>query len=249
MRDDDTIITPELLPEGVKAFFTTRNGGVSDPPFASMNVSMTVGDDEDAVRENRLRVDWKLPSRVKWLRQAHTSRVLRAGEVVADADVADGVCASENGSVCAVMTADCAPVLLCTADGLTIAAVHAGWRGLAAGVIANAITAMRADSQSPITAWIGPAISAQHYPVGAEVRAACLQNEEDEQHFQPIKDGENKNKFYADITGLARRRLLSSGVVEVSMSGECTCSQPRKFFSARRDGEKTGRMAAVIWRE
>ena len=248
---DNTIITPKWnAPAGVKAFFTTRNGGVSDPPFASMNVSMTVGDDEDAVRENRLRVDWKLPSRAKWLRQAHTSRVLRAGEVVPDADVADGVYASEKGAVCAVMTADCAPVLLYTEDGLTIAAVHAGWRGLASGIMENAVMAMREESSAPMRAFVGPCIRAQHYPVGAEVRAACVRDERDEKNFEPAGDDdkENKGKFYMNITMMVIRRLFTLGV-STGFSTACTYSEPRRFFSARRDGAKTGRMAAVIWRE
>ncbi len=259
-------------PAAVKAVFTTRNGGVSDSPFASLNFSLTVGDEEEAVRENRLRLAERLPAAPKFLRQAHSARVMRAETVITDADVADAAYTCKAATVCAVTVADCAPVLLCAADGTAVAAVHAGWRGIAAGVLENAVQALRAQTSAPLLAWIGPAIGARNYLVGEEVRAACCRSDADGDCFLLAGDGRGDGsvngggnsdgsddndgnrsgggkKYYADIAKLAELRLTVSGAEKITATNECTYADRRNYFSARRDGTKTGRMTAAIWRE
>ena len=239
-------------PSSVRALFCMRGGGVSVAPFASLNMSATCGDDINAVRENRRRLALHLPAAAKWLRQSHTAKILCAEDIKDDdSAMADGVYAAESKVICAITIADCVPVLLCTADGAAVSAVHCGWRGLAAGIIANAAAALCAISSAPLVAWIGPAICARHYPVGAEVRAACCQSKADEDCFINCGGGNDNggDKFYADMVSLARRRLLAAGAQSITESGECTCQNRRDYFSARRDGNKTGRMATVIWRQ
>ena len=231
-------------PKTVRALFSTRDGGVSDSPFSSFNLSAHAGDDESAVGENRMRLQALVPAPPKWMRQAHTARVIRAEEVAADAAVADASYTFAVGVVCAVTTADCLPVLFCTADGGGVAAAHAGWRGLAGGILENTAAALREENKNgKLLAWIGPAISAAHYEVGEEVRAALCKTKEDEDCFTSAG-----NKWRADLPKLAARRLRGLEV-ETTESGLCTYSDVRRFFSARRDGNRCGRMASLIWRE
>ena len=229
--------------------FTVRSGGVSDPPFHSFNLSVNVGDDRGAAYENRMRLAAALPAEPMWLYQAHGSRVLRADGIVRDVDVADAAYTTTAGVVCAVQTADCLPVLLFHEDGSGVGAAHAGWRGLAAGVLENTVSTMRAENASPLLACIGPAISARHYVVGEEVRAALANGgagQGDDDGFSPC--AEEAGKWHADLPAIAARRLLAAGVAEVTRLDVCTYAEREMLFSARRDGAKTGRQAAVIYR-
>lgn len=235
-------------PPSVRALFTRRGGGVSHPPFDSLNISANVGDDINAVRQNRCIAAAHLPAAARYLRQSHTARVLPAEEIKDDdAIIADGMWTTKKATICAVMVADCAPVLMATADGAAVAAVHAGWRGLAAGIIEAAAAKLRAASSAPaapapFVAWIGPAICAQHYPVGAEVKDAF--GAEYAGCFTDIG-----GRLCADIKAIAKRQLTTAGATSITICGECTYQNKQNYFSARRDGAKTGRMAAFIWRQ
>ena len=243
---------------GVQARFTTRTGGTSAAPFDSLNLSERVSDDAESVAENRRRVCEFLPSRPKWLRQVHGTKMVWAdrvgsdsnrvgpdsNRVGSDADLeADGAFTFSRGVVCAVTAADCLPVFLC-ARGSGVAVAHAGWRGLAGGILENAYAILRRESSAEIVARIGPGISAECYPVGDEVRTALRRDGADDDCFTPAGGG----KWRADLKGLAARRLLALGASRVLRDSECTFSCPSRYFSARRDGP-TGRMAALIWRE
>lgn len=226
----------------VRVLFTTRNGGAGAAPFDSLNLSSRVADDAKAVAENRRRVCAFLPSPPKWLRQVHGTRMVRADDA-ADGAEADGAFTFSRRVVCAVTTADCLPVFLC-AKNAGVAAAHAGWRGLAGGILENACAVLRRETDAEIVARIGPGVSAGRYPVGGEVRAALRRDAADDDCFAPAGDG----KWNADLKGLAARRLLALGVSRVFQDPECTYSRPARYFSARRDGV-TGRMAGLIWRE
>ncbi|MCC6207250.1 MAG: peptidoglycan editing factor PgeF [Gammaproteobacteria bacterium] len=236
-------ITPDWpAPAGVRALTSLRGGGVSRGPYAELNLALHVGDDPEAVRENRDRLlrSTGAPVEPCWLDQVHGATVIDADEwqpgVQADASVA-----RYPDLVCAVLTADCLPVLLCARDGGAVAAVHAGWRGLAAGVIETAA----GEIGSPCIAWLGPAIGPHAFEVGAEVRAAFIAVDADAAAaFCPSPAG----RWLADIYQLARRRLQMAGISEVYGGGECTWHDAARFYSYRRDGV-TGRMASLIWRE
>ena len=225
-----------------RALFTTRRGGVGVAPFDSLNLSTRAGDSEEAVLENRRRVESRLPSPPKWLRQVHGARVICADDAVSDSE-GDGAFTFSRGVVCAVLVADCLPVFLC-AKGEAVAVAHAGWRGLAGGILERAFAALRSRSDSEIVARIGPGISARRYPVGEEVRAALSRGKGDDDFFSRTRDG----KFLADLKGLARARLLDLGASRAVADSDCTFSDSARYFSARRDGT-TGRMAGLIWRE
>lgn len=225
----------------VHAAYTCRGGGVSAPPFDSLNLSPGSGDSIDAVNQNRALLP--LPSAPRWLKQVHGARVVRAEDAEPDVTEADGSFSFSSGVICAVAGADCLPVLLCTSSGEGVAAAHAGWRGLAAGVLENAVAALRARADGKLLAWIGPAISAPCYEVGEEVRNALCRDAEDAEHFRSA--GGRMGKHHADLPALARRRLSDAGV-DATLSGLCTFSRPDRFFSARRESP-TGRGAAFIW--
>lgn len=237
------------LPARVRMFFSVRAGGVSDPPFHSLNLSVNVGDDRGAVYENRMRLAANLPAEPMWLRQAHGARAVCADDVARDADVADASFTRTPGVVCAVQTADCLPVLLFDEEGTVVAAAHAGWRGLVAGVLENALAAMRGwrgeGEVGPVYACVGPAIGAAHYVVGSEVRDALVRGEGDEGFFVPCD--EEDAKWRADLVGLAVRRLTDAGVRAVHVAEGCTFSDSARLFSVRRDGARTGRQAAGIF--
>ncbi len=260
------MIKPEMIepdwpaPARVRAYSTTRDGGVGTGVYAGLNLGDHVGDTPEGVARNRaiLREHLQLPSDPLWLRQVHGCRL--AGEdsaIPGDARSfggceADGAVTGTAGVVCVVMTADCLPVLLCNDRGTRVAAVHAGWRGLASGILERAISAMGGVSgRSPsepiaserILVWLGPAIGPDAFEVGPEVRARFLEADPASiGAFRASPDG----RFLADLAGLARRRLARLGVTEVYGCGYCTHSDPRRFFSYRRDGV-TGRMASLIW--
>jgi len=237
-----SLIEPDWpAPPGVRAFCTTRGGGVSGGAYASFNLGEHVGDDPVAVAENRARLRALLPAAPRWLNQVHGVGVVEAS-TVASAPVADAAYTREPGAVCAVMTADCLPVLLCDEAGRVVAAAHAGWRGLCAGVIEATVAAMGVAPQG-VMAWLGPAIGPGAVEVGDEVRAAFMAvAAEDAAAF--VAHGEGK--WRADLYALARARLGRAGVVRVFGGEHCTHGDAARFFSHRRDGV-SGRMVSVIW--
>ena len=276
----DWIVPDWPAPTHVRALMTTRAGGVGRPPFDTMNPAVHVGDDPAAVAENRAILRASLPAEPLWLNQVHGIRVfellipplekggrgdswgadratpleshpfpvLQRGEITPEADA----CVTrETGQVCAVLTADCLPVLFCDDTGSVVAAAHAGWRGLAGGVLEETVKAMGAAPER-ILAWLGPAIGPASFEVGPEVREAFV-----DRHamagiaFRPALPGtldESPRKWLADIYMLARIRLAAVGVGRVFGGGACTFKESGRFFSYRRDGQ-TGRMASLIWFE
>ncbi|MFC3394668.1 purine nucleoside phosphorylase YfiH [Brenneria rubrifaciens] len=238
------LIHPEWpLPENVRALSTTRDGGVSLPPYDSLNLGSHVGDDLEKVMLNRLiLVDGAaLPSMPHWLEQVHGTEVIHIDDTPPLSVRGDAAYTTHKGQVCAVMTADCLPVLFCSVAGDEVAAAHAGWRGLCEGVLEETLSRFRAEP-SQIMAWLGPAIGPDAFEVGLEVREAFIKNDAmAASAFKPY----NK-KFFADIYQLARQRLHASGVVQIFGGNFCTVSDSQKFFSYRRD-RVTGRMASLIW--
>jgi YfiH family protein len=233
------------LPSGVSAAFTTRDGGVSPSPWRSFNLGALCGDDPRRVAENRARLcrDSGLPEAPTWLHQVHGTRVLAMPTMETERH-ADACVGSSPGVVCAVLMADCLPVLFCAHNGSEIAAAHAGWRGLAAGVLESTVRGM-ATPPAALSAWLGPCIGPTAFEVGAEVREAFMsQAADDAKAFAPAAEG----RWLADLPQLARRRLQRIGVGDIQISGDCTYSDPERYFSYRRDGQ-CGRMAALIWRE
>jgi YfiH family protein len=228
-------------PPKVKSLVTTREGGTSSAPWASFNLGDHVGDDPAHVAANRARLRAQVPAEPGWLKQVHSARVVELGR---DANLeADASFTREAGQVCAVLTADCLPVLFCDRAGSVVAAAHAGWRGLAGGVLEATVAAMRAHP-GEILAWMGTAIGPQAFEVGDEVRETFIgRHAEAAAAFvpQPVA-----GKWLADIYALARIRLGHAGVRAVYGGGRCTFSEPDNFFSYRRDGV-TGRMASLIW--
>jgi YfiH family protein len=229
-------------PAGVRAAMTTRAGGVSTGTFASFNLATHVGDDPAAVAENRrrLRDALALPAEPAWLEQAHGARVaVLPGSAPGPADAA---VAFAPGSVCAVLVADCLPVFLASRDGDRVGIAHAGWRGLAAGVVEATVAALGGEP-GRLVAWLGPAIGPRAFEVGGEVRDAFLARDRgSDVAFRPGREG----RWFADLPSLARRRLAAAGVDAVTGGGSCTHSDPARFYSYRRDGA-TGRMAALAW--
>ena len=226
----------------VYAGTSLRGGGVSTVPYASLNLGLHVGDDPHAVAENRRRLG--LPAEPRWLTQIHSTRVIDADASRAEnfPPEADGAFSSRAGTVCAVMTADCLPLLLCDRPGTRVAAVHAGWRGLADGAIEAGVMALGA-APTELLAWLGPAIGAAAYEVGDEVRAAFVAHDPAAgEAFTAAKP----RHWMMDIYALARQRLAACGVHAVYGGTECTHSQAEEFYSYRRDGT-TGRMVTAIW--
>jgi hypothetical protein len=228
-------------PANVRALSTTRRGGVSTGPRASLNLAVHVGDDPRCVEQNRDRLRALLPAEPLWLAQVHGREVVVADRVAPGA-VADAAVTRAAGVVCAVQTADCLPVLFCDRAGHVVAAAHAGWRGLAAGVLEATVAAMGV-APGRLLAWLGPAIGPASFEVGAEVRAAFVAHAlAAEAAFVPRGGG----KFLCDLYLLARQRLAAAGVESVWGGGCDTAGEPDRFFSFRRDRD-TGRMASLIW--
>ena len=241
-------------PPGVHAITTTRGGGVSAPPYDTFNLALHVGDEEASVHQNRrrLRMALKLENALArdphegmaepaWLEQVHGKHVVVVGDA-APSEPADAAVAFEPGRLCVVLTADCLPVLLCDRGGTRVGIAHAGWRGLASGVVEAAVAALRCPS-AELMAWLGPAIGPQSYEVGEEVRAAFVAQDPDaDVAFAPNARGRRQ----ADLYALARLRLARAGVEEIHGGDRCTYSEPGCFFSHRRDG-RCGRMASLIW--
>ncbi|NMX94159.1 MULTISPECIES: peptidoglycan editing factor PgeF [unclassified Pseudomonas] len=239
---NDWLIPDWPAPARVKACVTTRAGGVSLAPFDSLNLGDHVEDSPEAVLENRRRLTAAFDIQPAWLRQVH-------GVVVVEADPgqiaeADGSWTDTPGIACTAMTADCLPALFCNKAGTRVAAAHAGWRGLAAGVLEAAAESLDA-APADVLVWLGPAIGPKAFEVGPEVREAFVQQHP--QTAQAFVPSHNPGKFLADIYQLARLRLAARGITAVYGGGLCTVTDPR-FFSYRRS-PRTGRFASLIWLE
>lgn len=239
-------LTPDWpAPAGVRAAFTLRAGGVSAPPYDSLNLGAHVGDADDAVLENRRRIGRTLglPAEPAWLEQVH-------GAEVADLDAeipllrADAALTRAAGRVCAVQVADCLPVLFAARAGSAVAAAHCGWRGLAGGVLEATLRALDVPADE-LYAWLGPAIGPAAFEVGDEVRATFVARDA---HAAAAFTANPRGRWQCDLFALARLRLAALGVSAVYGGGLCTHADPQRFFSYRRDG-RCGRMAALIWRD
>jgi YfiH family protein len=245
------VITPHWpdVPANVGALASTRRGGVSVGPYddgsggGGLNLGLHCGDDAALVMQNRALLQELLPARPAWLSQVHGVAVADAAKVEPGVlTVADASFATQGGVVCAVMTADCLPVLFADLDGKVVGAAHAGWRGLAAGVLGETVKAMRAAGAGEITAWLGPAIGKTQFEVGQDVLDAF--RGADMRAFVPYEG--RPGKYLADMNALARGMLANDGVTRVWGGEYCTASERQRFYSYRRDGV-TGRLASMIW--
>ena len=240
---EDWIVPDWPAPSRVRALITSRNGGGSTGPYASMNLGLRVNDDADVVDANRRLLKQFLPAEPKWLNQVHGTAVVDA-ESIGRLVEADASVATSPGCVSVVLVADCLPILFADRTGSVVAAAHAGWRGLAAGVIENTVRALRMPPQN-LLAYLGPAIGPAAFEVGNEVRDAFVAFDPAAGYaFLPDKP----DKWLADLYMLARQRLARAGLINVYGGGHCTYSDPERFFSHRRD-KVSGRMAALIWIE
>lgn len=235
-------------PSSIIALTTTRKGGVSATPYASFNVAHHVGDQPKDVQHNRHILQREIlqsDQEPQWLNQVHGIEVIHLGaEKAAEVPTADASYTQLPQRICAVMTADCLPVLMCNKAGTEVAAVHVGWRGCVAGILDNTVSTFK-SSASELLAWLGPCIGPETFEVGAEVREAFVrQNPSTQEAFQPIAN----KKFLADLYQLARIALNNAGVQAIYGGDYCTVSDQKRFFSYRRDGGKTGRMASLIYR-
>lgn len=259
----DWIVPEWPAPDSVRAFCTTRAGGYSQGPWRGLNLGMNCNDEPGIVKRNREALRAFLPSEPAWLRQEHGIDVYchpglghpgfgPPGSRPADSHeaggelplpVADAQIASQPGQVCVVLTADCLPVLFCDRSGGRVAAAHAGWRGLVAGILERTVEAM-GGSPRDLLAWLGPAIGPRSYEVGDEVREKFLYADE-AAHTGFVRRGE---RWLLDLYALARQRLARAGVHSVYGGTHCTFEEPERFYSFRRDGV-TGRMASIVWLE
>ncbi|HUI60812.1 MAG TPA: peptidoglycan editing factor PgeF [Steroidobacteraceae bacterium] len=246
------ILTPDWpAPPAVHAAFTLRTGGVSEPPCDTLNLGTGSGDAEQAVAENRRRVQalvgW--PSEPVWLEQVHGTTVIDLDRIAAAPQGtmhrpprADGAVSRRGGRVCVVRVADCMPVLFAARDGSVVGAAHAGWRGMAGGVL-DATVQRLGVAPRDLLAWMGPAIGPAHFEVGEEVRTAFMEGDAGASvAFAPNPRG----RWQCDLYALARRKLLALGIGGIHGGGWCTYADAARFFSYRRDG-RCGRMAALIW--
>lgn len=242
MSDFSRFLIPDWpAPARVAALSTSRGGGVSAAPYGSLNLGDHVGDDPVAVAENRRRLVTALPGAPCWLRQVHGTTVVDAAHAAVGSE-ADAAFTRTPAAVCLVMTADCLPVLFCDRAGTVVAAAHAGWRGLAAGVLEATLHSM-AVAPGDVLAWLGPAIGPAAFEVGEEVRDTFVAGDPEAASAFIVHSA---GKWWADLFLLARQRLLRAGVDAVYGGGVCTYSDPERFFSHRRD-RQTGRMATAIW--
>jgi hypothetical protein len=246
---------PRAALPGVGALMSTRAGGVSQGPLASLNLGRSVGDDPQAVAENRRRFIATLGgARPVWLHQVHGRHVLHIDASTPEnpAEPADAAITLERGIACVIGAADCMPVLLATRDGRAVGAAHAGWRGLAAGVIESAVAALTEAAAVPareLLAWLGPCIGPEHFEVGADVLEAfgVQARPLDQPHFRWAPRADGAARWRADLQGLGRERLARCGVAAISADPACTYADASRFFSFRRD-RAGGRMAAAVWR-
>jgi YfiH family protein len=243
LSEFDLIFPDWPAPVNVRALQTTRAGGCSDGPYASLNLGEHVGDDPLKVASNRQLLSRFVPSEPVWMQQVHGTEVMDAA-LAGCLPQADAAFARTPDTVCCVMTADCLPVLLCDREGTVVAAAHAGWRGLAGGVIESVVAAMKVPA-SGLLAWLGPAIGPQAFEVGSEVRESFVEMHAD---ASPAFISRPNGKWLADLYALARLRLQAAGVTRIHGGNFCTHADSARFFSYRRDGT-TGRMASLIWLE
>jgi YfiH family protein len=259
--DHFEVIVPDWpAPDCVRACCSTRNGGTSEGQYANLNLGLHVGDDPARVHTNRVRWQAHIGVRAVFMNQVHGSNILQLDPQIADGEVADGAFTNHTHLACAVMVADCLPILLCDTQGRQVAAVHAGWRGLLGaqgrGVLDSAVVVFESENgatgaadRSNLLAWLGPCIGPRAFEVGDEVRAAFVADAPGaEACFKPAN---SQGKWWADLPALARQRLAGLGVTHVfgndGSDAWCTVTHASKFFSHRRDGV-SGRMVASIWR-
>jgi len=237
-------------PKNIKAFCTTRKGGGSQRPFDSFNLATHVDDNQQTVIQNRaLLVELaNLPSQPVWLNQQHTDTALAltAKSMFSEPPIADASWTLTPNLISVIMTADCLPILVTDIEGSCVAAIHAGWKGLADNIVTKTIQAMPVKPQN-LMAWIGPAISKKNFEVGQDVLDAFVKINIDNNSYFETKDAQ-KNKYLADLPGLVKRELNQIGVHQVYQSGLCSYEDEEHFYSYRRDG-RTGRMASLIWIE
>lgn len=233
-------------PHWVRALVTTRQGGVSTGPYASLNLGSHCGDEWPMVLQNRQRVTLEVGMEPRWLTQTHGIGVVEMGPLAPRVEPeADAAFTRQTGVAVAVMTADCLPLLFCHRQEPVVAAVHAGWRGLCSGVIESTVKALNCRP-ADLLVWLGPAIGPQAFEVGEEVRAAFVAKYTDcAGEFHSKSSG----KWLANLYGLARLQLKQLGVEQVYGGTECTYTDSLRYFSHRRDGGTTGRMASIIWME
>lgn len=227
----------------IHAAVTLRSGGLSGGAYASLNSAIHVNDEPEKVYSNRKRITkmLNLPAEPCWLQQIHGNRVINADQYT-HLQQADACYSNQSATVCVVLTADCLPILLASADGRKIAAIHAGWRGLLAGVISNTVKALETTN---IIAWLGPAIGADCFQVGTEIKQVFV--DKSAQNVSAFRH-QQQNKYLLDIYRLASIELATLGVTKIYGGGFCTLTDNERFYSYRRDGE-TGRMATLIWRD
>lgn len=244
MSNSKPYLVPDWpAPANIHAATTLRSGGFSKGCYDSFNLAAHVGDDPDLVQQNRERLCTvlQLPAEPHWLSQVHSNIAVEAKPGI-QSPKADASFTDQPSTVCAVLTADCLPVLVCSRDGQRIAAIHAGWRGLLAGVIANTLRMLKT---SDVLIWLGPAIGSLAFEVGAEVKDAFInKSAANSVAFQ----AKNTDKWLADIYQLAHIELASLGINNVYGGDFCTVTDQEKYYSYRRDGQ-TGRMATLIWRD
>ncbi|MCL1886425.1 MAG: peptidoglycan editing factor PgeF [Betaproteobacteria bacterium] len=252
MKNELDLIFPDWsAPDNVCGFSTTRYGGVSPHPYhgrriseGGLNLAMHVGDMVDCVEQNRNRIRQWLPNEPLWLNQVHGTTVVRV-ESVSGLPDADASFSTKRHAICLVQTADCLPVLFCDTAGRVVAAAHAGWRGLAKGILEETLRSMRRYGAGEILAWLGPAIGPDHFEVGTDVLEVFVAGDKDNRrYFKP--QIEKPGKYLADIYALARKILEKHDVRKISGGNFCTVSDAARFYSYRRDGI-TGRMASCIW--
>ncbi len=236
------VIRPDWdAPPNVHGFTTTRNGGFSQGPWRSLNLGRSCGDDPEHVAQNRRLLSGLLPDEPRWISQVHGTTAVRWDQANEPGVTADAIFSHQPRQVCAVLTADCLPVLFCDRAGTQVAVAHAGWRGLAAGVLENTVRVMQCKP-AELIAWLGPAIGPDAFEVGRDVYDAFFNlNAENVIAFKPHRD-----RWLADLYLLARLALTRVGVGQVSGGAFCTFKDTSKFYSYRRDGV-TGRMASLIW--
>lgn len=244
MSSSSSFIRPNWpAPSKICAYVSTRIGGVSSPPFDSLNLGLHVQDDPVSVNQNRHIFTAKtgMPDSIVWLNQVHGTDVVTLPSASLP-ESADAAFSETLNQVCAVLTADCLPVFFCNASGTQVAVAHAGWRGLCAGILES--TLAKFEDNSRVMVWLGPAIGASAFEVGGEVRAAFMAvhpNAQDAFKSVPASD-----KWLGDLYLLAKQRLCAAGVTQIYGGDYCTFSDETRFYSYRREG-KTGRMASVIW--
>ena len=236
----DRIMPEWPAPPGVRAFSTTRAGGLSKGPWSGFNLGLHCGDKEQNVKKNRARLNRALPAAPQWLRQVHGTKVVRHPGLPADEAEGDALVSFRPGEGCAVLTADCLPVIFCNRSGDRVGIAHAGWRGLATGVLQATVNRLDEDP-AELLAWLGPAIGPAAFEVGSDVADAFPEE-------FPAGFRSRGGRWLLDIYSMAKQKLAVAGVRSVFGGGFCTVTDSERFFSYRRDGV-TGRMASLVWLE